>query len=122
MSEKQEPLGDQVEGDSPEAASSVEPVLQPQVEPVVQPHAPQVVAEELASLAEPPRRVAGRTVEYPCVPEEPDPPSYAPIITGLGIAVSAWGFLTSPTILALGFFTFVYGMSIWIKELTHHEP
>jgi hypothetical protein len=58
---------------------------------------------------------------YAAVPEEPDPPSYAPIVTGLGIAVTAWGFLTNLTILALGAFLFCYGMSIWIKELTH-EP
>jgi hypothetical protein len=60
--------------------------------------------------------------QYVAVPEEPDPPSYAPIVTGLGIAVTAWGFLTDLSILGLGILVFCFGMSIWIKELTHHEP
>lgn len=58
------------------------------------------------------------TVEYLSVPVVPDPPSYAPIFTGLGIAVFAWGFLTNLTILILGLAIFTFGISVWIKELT----
>lgn len=60
--------------------------------------------------------------EYAAVPEHPDPPSYAPILSGLGIAVLAWGFLTDPWIGALGLTFFGCGLLVWIKELTHHEP
>ena len=52
------------------------------------------------------------------VPVEPDPPSYAPIFTGLGIATFAWGFLTNLIILFTGLAIFIFGISIWIKELT----
>lgn len=58
---------------------------------------------------------------YPAIPQVPDPPSYSPIVTGLGIAVTAWGFLTDVTIGACGVFLFCIGLSIWIKELTS-EP
>lgn len=58
------------------------------------------------------------SLRYPSVPEEPDPPSYAPIFSGLGIATFAWGFLTNPSILLMGLAIFVFGLSIWIKELT----
>jgi len=69
----------------------------------------------------PPEEAASHQ-QFVAVPEEPDPPSYAPIVTGLGIAVTAWGFLTDLSILGLGILIFCFGMSIWIKELTHHEP
>ena len=58
---------------------------------------------------------------YPSVPEIPDPPSYAPIVTGLGIALVAWGFLTNMVILFFGVSIFSLAISIWIKELTTHE-
>lgn len=74
-------------------------------------------AEPAAGFAQ--REVGG---QYAAIPEEPDPPSYAPIVTGLGIAVFAWGFLTAPFIVLVGLFLFATGMTIWIKELTHHEP
>jgi hypothetical protein len=61
------------------------------------------------------------SLEYPSVPVIPDPPSYAPIFTGLGIAISAWGFLTNLIILLLGLAIFSFGSSIWIKELTHEQ-
>jgi hypothetical protein len=56
--------------------------------------------------------------QFPSVPVEPDPPSYAPIFTGLGIATFAWGFLTNLVILFTGLAIFIFGISIWIKELT----
>ena len=56
--------------------------------------------------------------QFPSVPVEPDPPSYAPIFAGLGIATFAWGFLTNLIILFTGLAIFVFGISIWIKELT----
>ena len=56
--------------------------------------------------------------QFPSVPVEPDPPSYAPIFTGLGIATFAWGFLTNLIILFTGLAIFIFGISIWIKELT----
>lgn len=59
--------------------------------------------------------------QFAAIPEEPDPPSYAPILTGLGIAVFAWGFLAAPFIILVGMLIFATGMTIWIKELTH-EP
>jgi len=70
------------------------------------------VAEE-AAIGE-----AEASEQYPSVPVEPDPPSYAPIFTGLGIATFAWGFLTNLIILFTGLAIFIFGISIWIKELT----
>lgn len=56
---------------------------------------------------------------YPAVPEIPDPPSYAPIFTGLGITVTAWGFLTNFFIIGFGLLVFLLGLRIWIKELSN---
>ena len=73
-----------------------------------------------AELAEPEVAVTEPEVseQYPSVPVEPDPPSYAPIFAGLGIATFAWGFLTNLIILFTGLAIFIFGISIWIKELT----
>ncbi len=91
---------------APEAATAREPATAP----------------ETATVAQPTETVAASEGTYAAVPEVPDPPSYAPIFTGLGISVSAWGLLTSPAISALGLVIFIFGMLIWIKELTTHEP
>jgi len=66
--------------------------------------------------SEPPLDAAGPL--FPAEPVDPDPPSYAPIVTGLGIAIMAWGFLTNVVILLFGFAFFSLAISIWIKELT----
>lgn len=92
--------------------AAVEPVREV-VEPIEEP-----VASMTPSVDSGARETAG---QFAAIPEEPDPPSYAPILTGLGIAVFAWGFLTAPFIILVGMLVFATGMTIWIKELTH-EP
>ena len=69
----------------------------------------------MSDLEDPP------TETYPAVPQVPDPPSYAPIIAGLGITVTAWGFLTNFFIIAFGLMMFLLSLHIWIKELSHES-
>lgn len=55
--------------------------------------------------------------QYRAVPEEVPAPSYAPIFTALGIALAGWGLLTNGLVTLLGLGFFLFGASIWTKEL-----
>ena len=52
------------------------------------------------------------------VPEDMPPPSYAPILAALGIALVFWSLLTGVAILFAGLSFLVAATSIWIKEIT----
>lgn len=54
-------------------------------------------------------------------PETIPPPTYAPVVVALGVAMMLWGILTTWGISAVGAAVFATGLAAWIGALRHEH-
>jgi hypothetical protein len=54
-------------------------------------------------------------------PEHIPPPTVWPAALALAVSFFAWGFVTSPIVLAMGLTLFTISLAGWIREIRHER-